>query len=101
MEHSELTKTQYRRDDRHVYRHIAGEHLLIAIHRDAVAPMFAFSPTAASLWEQLEAWVTPLGLTDHLVDHFEVDRERAEHDVGEFVEQLLSVGALQIQRGEE
>ena len=43
-------ETQYRRDTKHVYREIAGEHLLIALHRDAVAPMFAFTPTAASLW---------------------------------------------------
>lgn len=88
---------QYRRDDRHVYRHIAGEHLLIAIHRDAVAPLFTFTPTAAALWAQLEAWVTPHWLADYLVEHFEVHRERAAHDVGEFLEQLLSVGALQTQ----
>jgi hypothetical protein len=87
--------TEYRRDDRHVYREIAGEHLLIALHREAVAPMFAFSPTAASLWSQLEEWTTPAGLTDHLVGHFEVERDRAERDVAEFLEQLLSIGALQ------
>lgn len=87
--------TEYRRDDRHVYRHIAGEHLLIALHREAVAPMFAFTPTAASLWSRLDDWATPGALADHLVEHFEVEREQAERDVGEFVEQLLSIGALQ------
>lgn len=92
---------QYRRDDRHVYRHIAGEHLLIAIHRDAVAPLFTFTPTAAALWAQLETWVTPHRLADYLIERFEVGREIAERDVGEFVEQLLSVGALQTQEEKE
>ncbi len=92
---------QYRRDDRHVYRHIAGEHLLIAIHRDAIAPLFTFTPTAAALWAQLEAWITQQRLADYLVEHFEVDRERAERDVWEFVEQLLSVGALQTKEEKE
>lgn len=95
-----MTKTQYRRDDRHIYRHIAGEHLLIAIHREAVAPMFTFTPTAAALWIRLEDWSTRPGLTDYLVENFEVDREGADRDVGEFVEQLLSVGALQTLDGE-
>jgi hypothetical protein len=93
--------TEYRRDDRHVYREIAGEHLLIALHREAVAPMFAFTPTAASLWSRLDGWVTPDGLTDHLVSHFEVDRDLAERDVAEFLEQLLSIGALQSREVEQ
>ena len=86
--------TQYRRDDKHVYREIAGEHLLIALHRDAVAPMFAFTPTAASLWSMLGDWVSVDRLVAHLLEYFEVDRPEAERDVGEFLEQLLSIGAL-------
>lgn len=86
--------TEYRRDDRHVYREIAGEHLLIALHREAVAPMFAFTPTAAALWSQLDDWTTPARLADHLLTRFEVERDQAERDVGEFLEQLLSIGAL-------
>jgi hypothetical protein len=87
--------TEFRRDDRHVYREIAGEHLLIALHREAVAPMFAFTPTAARLWAQLEGWSTRATLTDHLVARFDVGRSQAEADVDEFLEQLLSIGALQ------
>jgi hypothetical protein len=87
--------TEYRRDDKHVYREIAGEHLLIALHRDAVAPMFAFTPTAASLWSVLGDWMPLDRLVGHLLEHFEVDRFDAERDVAEFLEQLLSIGALQ------
>jgi hypothetical protein len=87
--------TEYRRDDRHVHREIAGEHLLIALHREAIAPMFAFTPTAAALWAALEGWTTPAGLVENLLGRFEVERAQAEQDVGEFLEQLLSIGALQ------
>ena len=87
--------TEYRRDDRHVYREIAGEHLLIALHRDAVAPMFAFTPTAASLWSVLGDWTSAERLIGHLLERFEVERSDAERDVAEFLEQLLSIGALQ------
>ena len=87
--------TEYRRDDKHVYRQIAGEHLLIALHRDSVAPMFAFTPTAASLWGALGEWTSVEPLVGHLLEHFEVQRTEAERDVGEFLEQLLSIGALQ------
>jgi hypothetical protein len=88
-------ETEYRRDDKHVYRQIAGEHLLIALHRDAVAPMFAFTPTAAALWSTLGEWVTKDQLVAYLVEHFEVDREEAERDVDEFLEQLLTIRALE------
>lgn len=87
--------SEFRRDDKHVYRHIAGEHLLIALHRDAVAPMFAFTPTAASLWAQLGEWTPMEQLVGHLLAQFEVGHAEAERDVGEFLEQLLSIGALQ------
>jgi hypothetical protein len=92
---SETMGTEYRRDDRHVYRHIAGEHLLISLHKDAVAPMFAFTPTAASLWGVLGEWTGTDRLVEHLLEHFEVEREEAEKDVREFLEQLLSIGALE------
>ena len=86
---------EYRRNDRHVYREIAGEHLLIALHRDAVAPMFAFTPTAAALWSALDGWTERGSLIEHLLERFEVERGQAEADVGEFLEQLLSIGALE------
>jgi hypothetical protein len=86
--------TEYRRGDRHVYRRVAGEHLLIAIHRDTVAPMFSFSPTAAALWGWLESWSTADGLVARLLERFDVTREQAQADVAEFVEQLRSIGAL-------
>lgn len=87
---------QIRRGDRHVYRHIAGEHLLVSIHRATVAPLFALTPTGAALWERLEEWTTADSLAEFLVRHYDVTRERAQADVAEFLEQLTAISALRV-----
>jgi hypothetical protein len=87
--------TEYRRGNDHVYRLIAGEHLLIALRRDTVSPVFSFSDTAAEIWAAMADWATIPALISHIVERFEVDAEVAATDVSFFLEQLRSVGALQ------
>ncbi len=84
-----------RRGSRHVYRLIAGEHLLVSIHRATVAPLFALTPTGAALWEQMEEWTTVDTLVDHLVSRYAVDRDEARADVVAFLEQLTAASALE------
>lgn len=92
---------QYRRGENHVYRVIAGEHLLVALHGDSPEPLFALTATAAVLWEALATWTPSANLVGLLLEHFEVDPMRAEADVTDFLEQLQSVGALHAQEGSE
>ncbi|HZO18999.1 MAG TPA: PqqD family protein [Gemmatimonadaceae bacterium] len=86
---------EFKRGDRFVYRHIAGEHLLVALHQDRVAPLFTFSPTGASLWRELGEWSSVERLTEHLVNRYDVSREDAARDVMAFLEQLSSLNALE------
>jgi hypothetical protein len=95
-----MMTTEYRRGDRHVYRNIAGEHLLIALHGDSSQPLFALTPTAAVIWKHLEQWSSADTLTDALVQDYEVTREQAARDVEEFLGQLEEVRAVN-QRGTE
>ena len=88
--------TEYLRSDQFVYRHIAGEHLLVSLHRSAPSPLFAFTPTAAALWRQLETWSTSDDLVAQLVDHYDVTAEQAASDVREFLGQLQSLDALAV-----
>ena len=90
---------EFRRGERFIYRHVAGEHLLVALHRDRSAPLFAFTPTAAAIWEHLVDWRTVSALADFLVEHFEVSREQATGDVNDFLEQLGSLGAIDTRDG--
>jgi hypothetical protein len=86
--------TLYRRGDRHVYRHVAGEHMLVAIHRDTIAPLFSLTATAAAIWQALAEWTSVDALADAVTRDFEVGREQAAADVAEFLEQLRQIGAL-------
>ena len=86
---------EFKRGDRFVYRHIAGEHLLVALHQDRAAPLFTFSPTGASLWQELADWASADHLTEHLVDRYDVSREDAARDVMTFLEQLTLLNALE------
>lgn len=87
--------TRFMRGDRHVYRNIAGEHLLIALHGDSPEPLFALTPTAAFLWERLDEWCTAEELGVALSERFEVEPERAMQDVSDFLAQLEEVRAIQ------
>ena len=88
--------TQYRRGDRHVYRHVGGEHMLIAIHRDSVAPLFSLTATGASVWQALADWTSVDRVLDAITSEYEVTREQAAADVSEFLDQLRQIGALHV-----
>ena len=97
----QLMARQFHRGESHVYRLIAGEHLLVALHGDSPEPLFALTPTAALIWERLASWTESADLVAVLIEGFEVDEARAREDVDEFLAQLESVGALKIRGAEE
>ncbi len=85
---------EYLRGESHVYRFIAGEHLLVALRGDSTDPMFALTPTAAVLWSQLAQWSSRASLVDRMVERFDVQREQADADVGDFLGQLGELDAV-------
>lgn len=85
---------RFRRSDRFVYRHIAGEHLLIDLHSKARVPYFLLTPTAVAIWHRLAEWATLDELAAGLTQAFEVDRQEAVSDVSGFLTQLESMGGL-------
>ena len=95
-----MTTTQYKRGDRHVYRHVAGEHLLISMHRDSVAPMFSFTATGAVIWGALADWTTRDAIAEAILAQFDVPADEAAADVDNFLNQLQEIGALQAREGD-
>ena len=91
---------RHRRGDRHVYRNIAGEHLLIAIRGDSEAPMFALTPSAVLLWKRLADWTTQEQLVALVMEQYDVTDDRAAADVEEFLDQLRELRALESEEGE-
>ena len=91
-----MTNIEYLRRDDFVYRHVAGEHLLVALRRDRQAPLFMLSATGAYLWERLSSWNTTSGLAAALEERFEVDGDTAAADVANFLAQLRELGAVEL-----
>lgn len=85
---------EFKRGDRFIYRSVAGEHLLVAIQKDQLSPLYTFSPTGAALWQELTDWRSAASLTDFLLGRYEVSPTDAARDVEEFLEQLQSLKAL-------
>jgi hypothetical protein len=85
---------EYQRSEDFVHRHVAGEHLLLALRRDRTAPMFMLTPTAAFVWDDLARWTALSALVERVVAHFDVSEEVASADVAGFLEQLQSLGAV-------
>lgn len=91
--------TEFQRAEDFVHREIAGEHLLVALRRDAVAPIFAMTPTAAAIWDRLDRWATLDELIAHVLAEFDATREVATRDVREFLDQLETANALMTRQG--
>ena len=89
-----MVNIEYLRRDDYVYRHVAGEHLLVALKRERLAPLFMLSVTGAHLWERLAHWMSPDLLVEALIERFEVDRQQAAADVASFLAQLREIGAV-------
>jgi hypothetical protein len=85
---------EYLRSEDYVYRKVIDEHLLISLRANRQAPMWAFTPSAAAIWEQLQTWCSADTIVAHLTDRFEVSADEAGRDVTHFLEQLESIGAL-------
>ncbi len=91
---------RHKRGDRHVYRNIAGEHLLISIRGDSEAPMFALTPSGAMLWKHLSVWAKEEELVELVLSEYDVPADRASADVAEFLEQLRQLSALESEEEE-
>jgi hypothetical protein len=90
---------EYRRRDNYVYRLTVGEHLLVSLHARKDEPLYALTPTGAQLWERLADWSTREQLAEALVVDYDVTLDNARQDVGDFLEQLEFLNALET-RGE-
>jgi hypothetical protein len=82
-----------------VVSRVSGEQTLIVPLRAKVgdlASIYSFSGTGSLIWELLEA---PKAIPElvHLVEHERgVDTEQAQRDVMQFVDQMFSVGLVEV-----
>lgn len=79
-----------------VLREIAGEYLLIPTGETAlkIHGMVTLSESGLLLWKKLQEECTEESLVEALLEAYEVDRETAQEDVREFLQQLEKAGLL-------
>ena len=79
-----------------VLREIAGEYLLIPTGEAAlkIHGMVTLSESGLLLWKKLQEECTEESLVEALLQTYEVDRETAQADVREFLQQMEKAGLL-------
>ncbi len=78
-------------------RQVAGEALLVPV-RGRLAEMqkiFALNPVAGHIWQELDGKRSLGEIRDSILARFDVEREAADRDVREFIEELLEAGLLE------
>ena len=70
------------------------ENEVIALDEEALAYLSA-NESAALLWRELAAGTTLDALAGRLVEHFDLEPERATADVSRFVDELRTRGLLE------
>lgn len=65
----------------------------VLVHLDANR-IFELNETGARIWDLLDAGIDRAGLLQRLVDEFDVDLERAGHELDDLLRDLLSEGLV-------
>ena len=79
-----------------VARIVDGENLIVPVGAKVgdLVSIYSFSGTAALIWKLLETQKTITELATTVAEAFEVDPERAERDVKEFVDEMKAGGLV-------
>jgi hypothetical protein len=80
-----------------VSRRIAGETLIVPVRGKVgdLASIYSFNATGSLLWETLATPQGLSGLIDAVQREYAVDREQAERDVRQFLQDTESVGLVE------
>jgi hypothetical protein len=93
---SDLLEARYEKDPSIVYREIAGEAVLVPIRRNVadMAKIYSLDPVGADIWKLIDGQRTLGDVREALLAEYDVPPDVLDADLDEFVEKLLSIGAL-------
>ncbi|MDO4977699.1 MAG: PqqD family protein [Eubacteriales bacterium] len=80
-----------------IMRNIAGENILVPVGATTQKfnGMISLSETAAFIWENLEKCEGIEDMVDLMLEEFEIDRETAEKDTKQFIDELKANGFIE------
>jgi hypothetical protein len=81
-----------------VSRVVAGETLIVPVRGKVgdLASIYSFNGTGSLVWQLLEGSRTLAELASAVEREYEVGHEQAQHDVTQFLDDMLSVGLLDV-----
>jgi len=81
-----------------VARVVAGETLIVPIRSKVgdLASIYSFNATGSLIWKLLESPRTAAQLAEEVARVYEVEAAVAEHDVTNFVNEMKSVGLVEV-----
>lgn len=87
---------RYEKDSSVVYREIAGEAILVPIHRHVqdMQSIYTMDSVGADIWNLIDGQRTVGEIRDALLVEYDVEPDDLAKDVDEFIAQLVSVGAV-------
>jgi len=89
-------EARYERNPDFIYRTIAGEVVLVPIHKD-VADMeciYTLNEVGAFIWQTLDAPATSAELQKAVLDEYEAGAEAVAADVDGFLRGMVDIGAI-------
>ncbi len=92
----DLFNAIYEHDPNVVSRSIAGETILVPIHKNVgdMESIFTLNETAAQVWELIDGQRSLAEIHKQMVKDYDIDPLQAEQDLGELIESLLEIGVL-------
>lgn len=80
-----------------VRRTVGDSYIVVPVGKRtrSIPGVIALSESGALLWEHLESGTTGDELVEILLEEYEVDRERAVHDVKAFLNEMRELGAIE------
>ena len=94
---SEQSRAIFRKKGEIVSRKIAGEMFLVPIHGKLadMQRIFSLTPVAEFIWNHLEGEKPLHKIRDDVLETFDVERERADADLQDFISQLLEANLIE------
>ncbi len=95
MDATDYLKKHFIKTESIVSRKVGNEFIVVPISRTAgeVESIYSLNEVAAFIWELLDGKRSVQQIRDKIIDEFEVSVEAAERDLGDLLQQLLSIGA--------
>jgi hypothetical protein len=80
-----------------VFRHIAGETILVPVHHRAGEEdsIYVLNDAGASAWELTDGKRTVADIIELMLEQFDVDRETLEKDLEAWIGEMVEAGALE------